>query len=344
MKIAFLSFYQDLPYRGVERWLDELVFRLGEKMEMKIFFPPKPVLPQQDYTGSWKRKLFLDPNSRAILGHCLKTLPRLKKYDLIVPLNGGWQALLTRIYTLIFKKKMVIIGHSGLGYDDRWNLLCRPDLFISLSHYQRQWAGKYFSGKVVVVSNGIDLQEFKPQGKKLNFDLRPPVVLCVSWLDKMKFFKSLVLAVKKINGSLLFAGGGDRKQKEKVDAFAKKELGPRYLRQCFNYAKMPLLYRSVDLFVYPNPPWESFGIVFLEAMACNLPVIATDDPIRREVLGRAGLFVDPESSSSIARAIEKAVELDWGKKPRKQAEKFSWERVAKKYEEIFRFLINKNES
>jgi glycosyltransferase involved in cell wall biosynthesis len=105
---------------------------------------------------------------------------------------------------------------------------------------------------------------------------------------------------------------------------------------------MPSVYRAADLFVYPNPRYESFGIVFLEAMASNLPVIATDDPIRREIVGKAGLFIDSNDPSSITNAIKKALKINWQQRPRQQAIKFSWEKAISKYQELFLKLNKEN--
>ncbi len=98
------------------------------------------------------------------------------------------------------------------------------------------------------------------------------------------------------------------------------------------------MYRSADLFTFSTVPWESFGIVLVEAMASGLPVVATDDPIRREIVGDAGLFVDPIDTDAYAAAIQKALDTDWGNKPRLQAEKFSWDKIAKQYETLFNSL------
>jgi glycosyltransferase involved in cell wall biosynthesis len=97
---------------------------------------------------------------------------------------------------------------------------------------------------------------------------------------------------------------------------------------------MPSLYRAADLFVYPNPPYESFGLVFLEALATNIPVIATDDPIRREIIGSAGLFINPACPHSISTAITQALKINWNTNPRQQVEKFSWDKIGKKYSQI----------
>ena len=81
-------------------------------------------------------------------------------------------------------------------------------------------------------------------------------------------------------------------------------------------------------------PWEAFGIVYVEAMASGLPVVATDDENRREIIGDAGLFVDPENIEEYAQTLGKALKTDFGEKPRQQAKKFSWDKIASQYEQI----------
>ncbi len=77
----------------------------------------------------------------------------------------------------------------------------------------------------------------------------------------------------------------------------------------------------------------------LEALASNIAVVATDDPIRREIVGSAGLFVDPTDTEAYSKAIEKALNTNWGDKPRKQAEKFGWDKIANEYEELFKQIV-----
>jgi len=334
MRVAFISYYQNFVNRGVENWLKELIPHLNPQIKVKIFSPKKTINCSRDYSFSLPRKIFLDPWSLAIMRHTKKISPKLKNFDLIIPLNGGWQTLLAKLASRKFGSKLVIIGHSGLGRDDRWNLLCRPDLFIALTQSQAKWARKYYSRPIHVVPNGIDLKKFSPKGPKLKLKFKPPVILCAASLQKKAFLKNLILAVKDTPASLAIAGSGDQKQEELVDNFAQKHLPNRYFRRQFKPQQMPSLYRAADLFVYPNPPYESFGLVFLEALAANIPVIATDDPIRREIIDPAGLFINPACPHSISTAITQALKTNWNTKPRQQAEKFSWDKIGRKYSQI----------
>jgi hypothetical protein len=102
---------------------------------------------------------------------------------------------------------------------------------------------------------------------------------------------------------------------------------------------MPKIYRLADVFTLVSAPYQSFEIVLLEAMATNLPVVANNDPIRQEIVGQAGILVDPNDIDSYSKLLEKALRIDWKDKPKQQAERFSWEMVAKKYEDLFKEIM-----
>lgn len=344
MKIAFLSFYQYLLERGAEIWLNQLVANFKKKAEVKIFYPKKVKLKKLDYSDSFSRRLFLDPVSLAILSFTLKIFPELKKYDILVPLNGGWEVLITKIASLFYKKKMVIIGQAGLGFDEKWNLFWQPDLYIALTKAQALWARRFFSKKIEIINNGVDINLFKPYGEKIKLKLKRPILLCAAALQKRQHFKKLIQAVSQIQASLIFAGNFEKQQKKEIENLCRLYLPKRFLIKKFSYKQMPALYRSVDLFVYPNPSWESFGNVFLEAMASNLPVIANNDAIRREIIGKGGFLVNSENIKLILKKIKKALSYNWYNQPRRQAEKFSWDIVTQRYYQVFKNILKKKKN
>lgn len=65
---------------------------------------------------------------------------------------------------------------------------------------------------------------------------------------------------------------------------------------------MPALYSGADLFVFPSR-YEGFGLPPLEAMACGTAVVAANRTSLPEVVGEAGVLVDPEDSGGLAAAI-----------------------------------------
>jgi len=299
-KIAFLNIYQGKVNRGAETYVSELSRRLSKEYEVDIIS---------------------DVNYLKLL---------TTRYDVIIPTNGRLQALITRLITWAKGEKMIVSGQSGIGADDKWNLLCMPDIFIGISEYAAKWAKKFNPlVRVAYIPNGVDLDKFNQKTKSIKIDLPHPVVLSVGALESGKRLDLLIKAVSKTKASLLLVGKG--KLESEFLKMGDELLPGRFKIMSFTHEDMPGVYGGCNLFSYPTVAWESFGIVMAEAMASNIPVVATDDPIRRGIVGDAGLFVDPSDTDKYAQTLEKALSMKWGNKPRIQAEKFSWDDIARQY-------------
>lgn len=95
---------------------------------------------------------------------------------------------------------------------------------------------------------------------------------------------------------------------------------------------LPALFSLSELFVYPSL-YEGFGLPPLEAMQCGLPVIAGHSSSLPEVVGVAGLLVDPRSSAALSEAIasvlaSEPLRADLRQRGLIQAQRFSWDRTA----------------
>ncbi len=311
MKIVFLSKYSGKVTRGAETYVSELsrsLEKLGYKTAVYNFINPFGQLPRDS--------------------------------DVVIPVNGRWQALLTRLWCWIFNKKMLISGQSGLGIDDRWNLFCFPNRFIALTNAQRKWAKKANPfANIEVVPNGVNLKKFNSKVAPLATDLPKPLILAVGALVPEKRHELVIQAVTRLKeASLLIVGDGP--EKEKLQNLGDQLLPGRFKITHVPHNHMPQVYKAADVFTFPTVPWESFGIVLVEAMASGLSVVTSDDPIRREIVGDAGLFIDPENSDDFAKALQSALQIKWGNTPRQQAEKFSWDQIAQKYAKIFEELYD----
>jgi glycosyltransferase involved in cell wall biosynthesis len=331
MKIIFISRYQGKVERGVENYVKELASRLSQNHKVEIL------------TSAWK---LLGNQKRP--GLPVGERPGLK---IIYPLNGYWQAFGCRLYSWLTGAKLVLGGHAGIGRDDRWNLYMFPDLFIAFSQKGFDWAKKVNPFiKIIKIPHGVDLEKFNPNFKPANLDLERPRFVTAANLVNYKRVAETVKAVAGLKkGSLLILGDGPLEKE--IDEMGTRLLGARrYLRLKVPHSEMPEYLNSCDVFTLVSEASEAFGLVYLEAMACNLPVVGTDDQLRRELIGdhaairlsaesrraSAGILVkNPENIGEYAKALELAEKIDWGGSPRKQAENFGWEKIAARYLEEF---------
>ena len=100
------------------------------------------------------------------------------------------------------------------------------------------------------------------------------------------------------------------------------------------------LYNAAQLLVQPSF-YEGFGLPPLEAMACGTPVVVSNVSSLPEVVGDAGLLVDPENASEITVAIwrvltDEALRAELIAKGLKRAHCFSWEKTARQTLELYR--------
>jgi glycosyltransferase involved in cell wall biosynthesis len=103
------------------------------------------------------------------------------------------------------------------------------------------------------------------------------------------------------------------------------------------------LYNGAEVFVYPSR-YEGFGIPAVEAMACGCPVIASDSSSLPEVVGDAGILVEPNNVGALSEAILKVLhdgELRRVLKEKgvQRAAQFTWARMAKATRDLYVSLI-----
>lgn len=310
LKIAFLNIYQNKVYRGAETFVRELSKRLVKNHKVDI-------ISEVNYL-----KLF-----RA-------------KYDLIIPTNGRLQVFLVRVITWLTGARMVVSGQSGIGFDDRLNLYAFPDVFVPISSYALKASRRRNPFvKCIYIPNGVDLEKFKSTGKAYSSKLPRPIILTVGAFTKSKRIDLVIKAVAKLpEANLLLVGDGELKQD--LERLANDLIPGRFEFLKARHEQMPEVYRAADLFVLLPASSEAFGIVYVEAMASGLPVVAPNDEQRREIVGQAGILVDHAAEpEDIAFAVEEALKRKWGDKPRKQAQKFNWDEIAQKYEKLFKELV-----
>jgi phosphatidylinositol alpha-mannosyltransferase len=244
-------------------------------------------------------------------------------------------------------------GHdASLGYALTRSML-RPYFnalhgLIAVSETARSSIGKYFPGDYRIIPNGIDTDFFSPAAAPVpELDDGRPRILFMGRFEPRKGLKYLLMAMPEIvrqvpDVELVVVGTGflgysyksylDREVQERVRwvGLIPGDQRPRYLK-------------SASVFCSPATGNESFGIVLLEGMATETPVVASDIAGYRSVMtdGEQGLFVPPCDSAALAQAIvrvlrDPATAKRLGAAGRRRALEFAWPRVAERVEGFYR--------
>jgi glycosyltransferase involved in cell wall biosynthesis len=189
-----------------------------------------------------------------------------------------------------------------------------------------------------LIPNGVDCDQFRPglpRRRELGIPEDRFVVLMVSAFIPSKRIEIGIEAVSRISDAHLVVVG-DGPLRNTIETAAAKSLPGRFTRLSIAMEKMPIVYQSSDVFLHCSKD-ESFGIVFVEAMACGLPIIAHEMPRVRWIVGNDEFLVDTNDCSAIAKGIEYARRsgLDRRQNRTEKAKKFSWVTIAQMYKEFF---------
>ncbi|MFW5898486.1 MAG: glycosyltransferase family 4 protein [Candidatus Saliniplasma sp.] len=207
-----------------------------------------------------------------------------------------------------------------------------------------------------IIPNAVDPERFHPRnsGKKVRerheIDPDHKVVMYVGRLVYHKGLEYLVRSAKYLDDDTrhLIVGTGDFKPElERIVKDEGLEEKVIFAGRVSN-EDLPYYYGATDVFVLPSVSrLEAFGIVTLEAMASEVPVVVSDIPGVREVIteGRNGLVAEPMNPQDIAGKIRLILENPevakrMGKKGRERVlENFTWDIVAENIEKVYEELL-----
>ena len=256
-----------------------------------------------------------------------------------------------------FNKPLVQHLHDGSILSlDKWKhkyydyVLKAAKKLVAVSYNQRKIIvnvfGQLYSSKIKVIHNGVDLSSFNKLGIKKQNN-KTISIISIGNLVKSKGFKLLIKSISKLNSktkiyNLTIVGEG--KERESLEQLI-NELKLNSHVELLGSVNNDLLPRELskhDIFVLATKR-ETFGIVFLEAMACGLPIVAPRiDPLTEFISDESCIFFNKYDTISLANAISRASHYNWDtKKIIKNAEKYSIKKVAKSIEILYDSLINK---
>jgi len=200
--------------------------------------------------------------------------------------------------------------------------------------------------RCALIPNGVDTERFqRGVPDRAGFDLQAdvPTILMVSAMIPSKNVASGIDAVSRIPDARLVVAG-DGPLRDDLRAQADRLMPGRYRQIQVSPERMPDLYRASDVFLHLSKD-ESFGNVYVEAMACGLPVVAYDLPRTRWIVGDAGMLSPSDQSDELARTISAALATG----PERveiavaRASQFRWSKIARQYRSFFDAVVEKRE-
>jgi len=197
---------------------------------------------------------------------------------------------------------------------------------------------------IETIPNGIDVERFAGVAASGEHPSDAPVVGTLGTHSRQKGFDVLLDALTCLDGvhaTLI----GDGPARDDLRAYAERHFADRVTFPGRVPSVEPHL-AGFDVAAFPSR-WEGFGLVAAEAMAAGTPVVASDIPAFREVVGDAGILVPPEDPVALAEGIAGLLNspghaADLADRGRERVrEHFAIERVADHYAELYRALAER---
>ena len=227
----------------------------------------------------------------------------------------------------------------------------KADHIQVISKWLESRARKFgYKKEISVVPNGVSLSEknqLTPFQKK-----EGKIILTVSRLVEKNGLEYLIRAFKLLSnthGNVILKIIGDGPLKSRLEKLVKElNLGENIFLGKLDYMQTQERYKQADVFVRPSLS-EGFGNVFIEAMAAEIPVIATPVGGIPDFLidNNTGWFCEPKNPKNIAEKIQYVldkknnaeVERVVANAKKMVEEKYDWNIIAKKMSEIFNKLV-----
>jgi glycogen synthase len=206
--------------------------------------------------------------------------------------------------------------------------------------------------RVTVIHNGVDPAKYRPQDGSRSlakYRVRKPFVFFVGRLSRQKGVFDLLDAMEHVpEGTTLVLATGKPDTPQILEELRRALSASEnvvWIPEMLEDPDLVGLYNEAAVFACPSI-YEPFGIINLEAMACETPVVATRVGGIKEVVvdGETGLLVPPGDPVRLGRALSRILEdprlaARMGEAGRKRVlQHFTWDRIAEKTLKLYRSL------
>ncbi|MBI4417042.1 MAG: glycogen synthase [Euryarchaeota archaeon] len=254
-----------------------------------------------------------------------------------------------------WKREQLGAGYELSSWMEREGLeAC--DAVVAVSQEMKEDILKFYQiqpARVHVIHNGVDPEKYHPKDgtdSLAKFGIRKPFVFFVGRLSRQKGIFDLVEAMDHVPEHVQLVLATGKPDTPEIEDELRQTLRKRpdvvWIHQMLEDPDLVNLYNEAAVFACPSI-YEPFGIINLEAMACETPVVATRVGGIPEVVvdGETGFLVPPREPERFGAAITKLIEEPdlaacMGKAGRERVlEQFTWDRIAEKTLALYRSLM-----
>ena len=238
-----------------------------------------------------------------------------------------------------------------------------PRTILCCSHKAKEIhvSAGYDEGKIVVIPNGFDLFQFKPDANarisvrsELGLRKDTPLVGLIARFDPQKNHEGFFEAAARIHQSIpdahfLLAGAGVEDNNPALrHAILQAGVGVN-THLLGRREDIPRLMAALDVLAFTSSFGEAFPNVLGEAMACGVPCVVTGVGDSAEIVGETGRVVAAEDMTGLAHNIVEILQLSheerrtMGAKARERIQaRYDIESVVRQYERFYKSLMSKS--
>jgi len=201
--------------------------------------------------------------------------------------------------------------------------------------------------KVHIIPNGVDAMKYQPTSAHYfsKMGVEGDVILFVGAMEQRKGIDTIIESIPLVReefpkATFVFVGRGDIDVKRLAAEIEVDDrvlvLGPKHGKELVD------IYSSADIFLAPSI-YEPFGIVLIEAMACEKPVISTSVGGPKEIIsdGIDGFLINPGDANALAGRItqlleDKEMRVEMGRRARQKVlEKYTWDTINERVLQVY---------
>jgi glycosyltransferase involved in cell wall biosynthesis len=230
------------------------------------------------------------------------------------------------------------------------------DSVLTNSGFTKAKIEEIYAKNAQIVYPGIDVEKFsfRNEGKLYKEHLFPNaenVILAVSRLSPVKNISTLIRSFKYVYKEIsscrlvIIGKGREKKSLMKLSKDLHLDHAIKFIENVSDN-EMPLYYSMADIVAYP-PLMEPWGLVPIEAMSCETPVVASNEggPLESVIHQKTGLLTNPRDPISVSNSLLMLLKDDelrhkMGKEGRTlSTERFSLEVMIDKFLTVFRSVL-----